>query len=129
MPGHTQSVYAILRSKLKKADETVNDSATVQNDDELFVPVAANCVYLVRVFPIFTTSTVAGFKISPSFPYSTFKWWLEWAGTRIGVSETGTGGAELGYVGSVSNVMVFEGILQVGSSPGNFQLRCDVGCQ
>lgn len=52
----------------KLADEIVNGSATLQNDDELFVAVPANTKFAIRGFVIFTSNTTANFRLGWTGP-------------------------------------------------------------
>lgn len=52
----------------KTVDEVVNNSATLQNDDELFLPVTANGVYQIEGIFRFSSNTTADMKIAWTFP-------------------------------------------------------------
>lgn len=52
----------------KTADETVNNSATFQNDNELVVPVAANSIYLVELDAVQSSGTAPDFKFTFTLP-------------------------------------------------------------
>lgn len=53
---------------LKTADETVNNSAILQNDDHLLFAVAANEVWEFEVWVIATTAATPGFKCAFTVP-------------------------------------------------------------
>jgi hypothetical protein len=52
----------------KTANETVNNSNTVQNDDELFVSVAASMLYVATGHLIYTSGTTPDFRWTWSLP-------------------------------------------------------------
>lgn len=52
----------------KTADETVNNSTTLQNDDHLLLAVAANEIWFISVFFIFNSTSVADLKYAFSLP-------------------------------------------------------------
>lgn len=52
----------------KTADETINNSAALQNDDHLFVPVAASAYYEGEVYLGFTANVAAGFQVDFTAP-------------------------------------------------------------
>lgn len=54
----------------KTADETVNNSATLQNDDFLSWAVAANATYLLRLQLFYSTAATPNIKIGWTFPAS-----------------------------------------------------------
>lgn len=55
-------------SVVKSADETVNNSSTLQDDDELLFSVAANSVYKFQMWLRYTSSTSADIKNSFTVP-------------------------------------------------------------
>jgi len=59
----------------KTVDESVISSTSIQDDDELFVPVVANAVYRVQTYVKYNSSTAARFRISWSGPSgATMRW-------------------------------------------------------
>lgn len=52
----------------KTADETVNNSAVLQNDDHLLFAVAANEVWFIHILLLITTTAVADFKYTFTLP-------------------------------------------------------------
>jgi hypothetical protein len=63
----------------KTADETVNNSAVLQNDDHLLLAIAANEVWLVDVFLLWTSpSTTPALKTGWAYPNGcSIKWGVE----------------------------------------------------
>lgn len=52
----------------KTADETVNNSTVLQNDDSLVLPIGANEIWLATWYPIWQSTTVADIKFAWTFP-------------------------------------------------------------
>jgi hypothetical protein len=52
----------------KTANETVNNSSVLQNDDVLLVPVEANVVYLAHLHMLYLSQVAAAFKYGFTFP-------------------------------------------------------------
>ena len=107
----------------KTADEIVNNSTTLQNDDELFFAVAANEIWYIHVVMIEISSAVADFKYGftapagASFDYAIMN--AAPANTR-GLSDTyGDAGAGL----AARAIVLPRGLLVVGATAGNFQLQ------
>ncbi len=61
----------------KTANETVNNSAVLQNDDELFVAVEASCVYHMELRLSYTSGTTPDLKIAWTYPTGTT---IRWSG-------------------------------------------------
>lgn len=55
-------------SARKVADETINNTATFQDDDALRIAVAANCVYEMHAEVRYTTGAVPNIKFQWTFP-------------------------------------------------------------
>jgi hypothetical protein len=122
----------------KNANETVNNSATFQNDDALVLPVAANGIYLVRGFLIWTSGTTPDFKAQfTGPPMATYTTWSTWnlaaaapnqladmravIGTGSGGSVSIPGqGATLATTGQFTEI---SGSVVMSGTAGNFQLQ------
>lgn len=117
----------------KTADQAVVSSVTLVDDDTLFVPVAANAIYVVQGFIAYNAGGVGDLRIGWSGPSgATLDWnvgggpsdqttqaMTVWMGVNnIGGFDTvgGLGGA------NISNARPL-GILVVGSTPGLFRFR------
>lgn len=55
----------------KTLDETVNNSAALQNDDELFLPLTASAYYVVHARFLYNGNSTADFKLGWTFPTGT----------------------------------------------------------
>ena len=123
----------------KTADETINSSTTLQNDDHLVLPVVANAVYRFELDLYMTESTdfVGDFKMSFTCPTgATFDMHGSGAhitdlsagtssnGEWIGKLATSSAGASLSFgVGTgLTGVRVY-GRLVMSSTAGNFQMQ------
>jgi len=119
----------------KTANETVNNSNTPQNDDELFVTVAASTLYTTKGLLIFTSGTTPDFRWTWSLPsgasHSTnvkiFSRSLaapsQMVDTRTFI--TGNSGADgLGTtLSSQGQIIEFTGYILTGANAGTAQLQ------
>lgn len=123
----------------KTADETINSSTTLQNDDHLVLPVVANAVYTFELDLYMTESTdfVGDFKMSFTCPTgATFDMHGSGAhitdlsagtssnGEWIGKLATSSAGASLSFgVGTSLTGVRVHGRLVMSSTAGNFQMQ------
>lgn len=121
---------------VKAADNTpVNNSTTLVNDAELFVPVAANTVYDVVAKVFYTTGATPDIKLGFTFPSGTMSWAgvgavdsLSAATTNATVADnawtSAASGQTLSFGGGVGSALaVLAGTLRVGPVAGNLQLQ------
>jgi hypothetical protein len=123
----------------KSADETVNNSTVLQNDDHLFLAMVANVTYELTGLLRYTCASVTPeIQIDFTFPSLTT---MEYFGAGPGVNVTGQEGNLSAYsprsttspVGAVfygtNNSAAFalgislRGLVRVGANAGNLQLR------
>lgn len=121
---------------VKTADESVTSSTTMQNDNELLVPVAANTRYWVECFLIYSAHPNFDCKTGYSGPSgSTF----DWCGDGLISGETTTVGevtkslqglgSTPGHAGVLESgspidmVAMHKGVLTTGGSAGTLTLR------
>ncbi|MEX5711822.1 carbohydrate binding domain-containing protein [Parafrankia sp. FMc6] len=117
----------------KTANETVNTSATFQDDDHLTATVAANGVYMVEGLLIYDASTTGDIKIQWVAPAGAA---LDWTTAGLGSGATGAVASvdltartlastpPLGGVGVGTKVAVpFRGLLVVAGTGGTFKLQ------
>lgn len=118
---------------VKTVDETVNNSAVLQNDNELLLPVLANATYLLDMYLIYSTGDTPDFQIQISVPSGATKSWTprglgvlvttfygdqqSTAARTLPLSLGGGGGGGLELSANV------QGIVRVGSTAGNVQLQ------
>lgn len=126
--------WAIGRSSVqivrKTSDETVNNSTTLQNDDQLFVVLAANEIIFFQCLVIHIGNTTADFKLSFTVPSGAA---LLFSGPNALVNTSdalalpgvitasGTGFEHAGSTSDLGQLMV--GVVRNGATPGNLQLQ------
>ncbi len=71
---------------VKTADETVNNSVTLQNDDELSFTATANKTYLVDLYLLLNGGITADYKFAWSLPSGAWYWGAEAEGGGGGIS-------------------------------------------
>jgi len=106
----------------KLVDQTLNNDATLQNDDEIFFPVIANHRYSFMFFIHYESSAVADLRSSFVAPVGT---------APDGFAEVAQNGAALADFGAVSfqngttsplGVILF-GFIETGANAGNLQYQ------
>lgn len=120
-------------SKYKSADETVNNSTTLQNDDHLAFSIAANEVWAFRAFLYFTVASGdPGAKWTFTVPASCTGWYLlngpaanvdgaivaDQAGP-VAIATTRT----YGVTGLTSFLVAFDGVIVNGANAGTVQFQ------
>ncbi len=115
----------------KTLDETVNNTATLQADNELFLPVAANATYQVEAQFLFLSNATADWKMGWSFPtgltmsYSTLGFNASDVFGNTHVDQTtvpGYNGGGHGAIGGYDTVQLL-GTVKVSSTAGNLALQ------
>jgi hypothetical protein len=117
----------------KTADESVTSSTTLQNDNELFLPLLANTQYWFETFIIYDGHLDGGLRLSPSIPAGATIQWTHGglrasAGATVGeVSRTAftdtINPGQIGCVTGSTTVVVGEGRVTTSGTAGNFQLQ------
>jgi hypothetical protein len=122
----------------KTADETVNNSTTLQNDDHLFFAVAANEVWLVQAWLMWDSAATPDIKFGWTGPASaTFAWGALSTETSSGVASfgqsfSGTPVAPLAIGGTLFlpgagagtiTAVALAGIAAIAGTAGNLQLQ------
>jgi hypothetical protein len=124
LPGAVRSPWNITA---KKTTQSVSANTTLQNDNELFFPMAPNTTYQFQLVALVSTPANADFKFGfngPSSPTSMSVNHVHKADGFSGDSgktayET-TGVAGL-HTGVTEGVTLMWGVITNGSTPGNFQ--------
>jgi hypothetical protein len=117
----------------KTADQSVTSSTTLVDDNQLLLPVAANAVYELRMFIIYTAATAGDLSITFTGPASaTLDWNIGglsgtsattpdgvtwWGANTIGGNDSVNGG------GGVNMAAHPQGILITAGTAGTFKLR------
>lgn len=115
--------------KTKTATETVNNSATLQNDDTLFVSVAANTVYNFESRIIHNSGTTPDFKAGWTYPSG-----LTMLYNRLGVGLAGGGNVHLLFASNETTSILDDGFaadrsfmmwgtVTVGATAGTLQFQ------
>ncbi len=115
----------------KPGIETVSSSATLQNDDDLFLSVDAGAMYLVNCVLFIASQTNADFQLDFTAPSgATFAWTataINQAGTQITDLYQGAYGIgsapPSGGLGGVTAVTRIEGLYVGGANAGTLRLR------
>ena len=114
---------------LKTADETVNNSSTLQNDDELLFAMAANEVWFFIFIPIIDSGTTPDIKVAAAIPTGAVVKDLgvyedNNAGDTIQINAISSARALRGLgAGTVACVGHFIGVVINGGTAGNFQIQ------
>lgn len=108
---------------IKSVTETVNNSAALQNDDELFVSVLANATYEVWCQVFYVSGTTPDIKFGWTGPAAaTFTWASIDAFNGSWVDQSISGSVAIGTSGSNESA-IFAGLLKVGANAGTLQLQ------
>lgn len=128
------SVHAIdygLHTKIvrKTADETVNNSETLQNDDELLMAMGANEVWRVELHLIIYGTTVANYKMAWTVPSGAEFYWgriyrTTGAADVVGMTHIAAETVTMRGEGAYSRMItVAHGIYVGAATAGNLQLQ------
>lgn len=111
----------------KTVNETVNNSAALQNDDALFVAVVANAVYDVKLVLHYTSGTTPDLKIGWTAPSGAT---MVWGGYLFSTASafTATGNNAVGTVVALGGLgadvsAVFDGTVVTSTTAGTLQLQ------
>lgn len=113
----------------KTADETVNNSTTLQNDDELLLAVGANEIWVIRLAIItISVSDTPDVKIAVTVPTgASFNGMLFYHNAAFGdAHDEVTAATAARVVGATTGAYfeaILEGVIVVGATAGNFQLQ------
>ena len=107
--------------KRKETTETVNNTTTLQNDDELFFPVAANEICEVSFFLRVNSSAVADLKVAITVPTGGSALYSK-QGDVVTLEKTEGQGSSLSTGGADEHYVV-RGIVVNGATAGNVQLQ------
>lgn len=110
----------------KSADETVNNSATLQNDNDLAVDVEANGVYSLHLYLVYSSGATPDFKIDFTAPSgTTFEAsFFDYNGGSFAWGATSALGSVTGLAGTGANApFILRATVFVGGTAGTVQLR------
>lgn len=107
---------------VKSADEIVNNSAVLQNDNDLLLAVGANSVWWFEFFVIHTTDSTRDLTLAVTGPAGSTIVWGHPASTT---APNKVGGSDIDVVsgsGAGRNYRIW-GVAAIGSTAGNIQLQ------
>lgn len=110
---------------IKASDETVNNSDTLQDDDELFAPLGINQTYIFEAMLAFiaASSATPDCKIAFTIPSGTLRW-SGIGGSPIGEGTQIASAAQQNFGVTTSQTSIhIRGIVAVGATPGELQLQ------
>lgn len=110
----------------KTSDETVNNSAALQNDDDLLMALAANEVWAFEAYLIYTTPATPDIKFAFTVPAgATLQWGTvayDSAGVLVQVDVSASGTSK-DFVDGTSYSIFIQGVVLNGANAGNLQLQ------
>ena len=111
-------------AKGKAADETINDSAVLQDDDDLFFPIGANEIWAFTLILVYVTSAAADLKYGFTAPTGATGAWEATQTNPLAHTDFSTPDTEfvLGTDATVRMAMA-SGAVVNGSTAGTFQLQ------
>jgi hypothetical protein len=124
MGGYYAPFTSKIRTKLKLADETVNNSSVLQDDDELFLTVEANKSYWGSLLLRYNTGATPDIKLHFTYPISCsirFTGYTDKDTTVVCITETGN----LSLKGSSTGEFVYTIPLYIanGANAGTITLQ------
>jgi hypothetical protein len=109
----------------KTTNETVNNSTTLQNDDELFIAVEASVTYDFEAEIIYNSGATPDLKFGWTFPSGLTMFYAVYAaggGTFLGYNEIETSVPAVDGAGAAVGVLL-KGTVIVSSTAGTLQLQ------
>jgi len=110
--------------KRKTVDETVNNTAVLQNDDVLFVSVEANAIYSTTLMIHYTSGATPDLKVALTYPTGLTARWRQlgyFAAALQSVQSTEAGTSALD--GGTAWTVEYKGLVVVGANAGTLQLQ------
>jgi hypothetical protein len=113
----------------KTANETVNNSATLQNDDHLLLAIGASEVWEFQFTLWYDAGVTPDIKFAITVPSgATLRWgnapWVNTAGAAYGTgAESSSGGSRDFAGGTAPRITVIHGMIANSTNAGNLQLQ------
>ena len=109
----------------KTSDETVNNSTVLQNDNELFLPIAANEVWFFEMRLLTNSSAAADFKTTITLPSGAAGFAHSMGTDSAGAQQISYQTWTLDWQGVAGNLgsPILNGIVINGANAGNIQLQ------
>src|SRR6266545_451259 len=106
----------------KTTDESVTSSGVLQNDDQLLWSVAANEIWIARMYLLFTAATAGDINVSWGFPasgvlYASAPGSLDAAGAVVSPLSklTATDGTSINFFGDAPEKLFMEDVLYINA--------------
>lgn len=114
--------FSSIEKVVKTSDETVNNSTTFQDDDELLLSLAANETVYFDAWLRHNTGSTPDIKFDFTFPSgATFGWQVASVGSADEIAASGTG-ASITCSGG-DEITILRGYVVNGANAGNIQLQ------
>jgi len=114
---------AVPRIVYKASNETINNTATLQSDNDLVVPLVADGIYILQLIVGYIASATAGFKCAFTAPSGTtfeIGHYLAKVGATTNYENTGALLAVSGFTGTGAAIpLMLEATVFVGGTSGN----------
>jgi hypothetical protein len=107
----------------KSADETVNNSSTLQNDDHLSFAIGANEAWSFTLFLKIESGGIPDFKYYFTKPSGTFQMFPSYAFSGHGDGTTTESAAIVQTLFGDINIETATGVVEAGGTGGTFQLQ------
>lgn len=112
---------------LKGADETVNSSTTLQDDDDLVLALSASQTYAFEAFIVYNAAAAPDYKCAFTVPSGATLYWevvaLNSSAVLTKFTTTSSGGA-VSLVGTGADIaLTIHGVVIVSTTAGNLQYQ------
>lgn len=108
----------------KTADETVNNSVALQDDDHLFFTTVANGIYAFAAYVTVTGGTASDFKFQWVEPDGTFSFMVAASGANNSQHNESTAALTVPVTaGTLITAVAFVGVIVAGGAGGTFKLQ------
>ena len=110
----------------KTSDETVNNSNTLQDDDDLVIAVGANEVWYFEALLLCSSNTTADYKFNVTVPSGATLTWVLLGPLNTDDTPSVSAGAGIAGnqdIGGAAVRIMIRGMLRVSSTAGNLQLQ------
>lgn len=129
--GSTWDIWKGEGKVVKTANETVNNSTALQDDDHLFWPIEANEIWWFRLILLATGVSVnADLKVGMSGPAgSSGQWFIASAASAVGSAVTPTlatdpiSGSNTTGLGNGTSMPIWTGVITNGATAGTIKVR------
>ena len=114
-----------IHTKVRKtADETVNNSTVLQNDDDLLFAIGANEVWAFELYCYCYPRAASDFKVAFTAPVgATGEFTVSTATAPTSTAIGGTARSQVDCVNGVAHLFIYWGIVINGANAGNLQFQ------